>query len=107
MEEINLMSVAVALIILVAIMVIINAVVKKTPARQLMNQLRPVVIEALQEILELREAKEKGREALEDYAVELIYERIVDSKILSEEELEILNKDFIRTLVKPHLKKLK
>ena len=104
--DLNYETLAVALIVLVPLVFIINAVIKKTPARQILKQIRPIIIESLYEIVELSQAKAKGQKELEDLVVDLVHEHIEESKALTPEEMELVTKDLIRQVVIPLMAKL-
>ena len=104
--DINYETLALAIIILVPVVFIINAVIKKTPARQILKQIRPIIIESLYEIVELSQAKAKGQKELEDLVVDLVYEHIEESKALTPEEVELVTKDLLRQIIIPLMAKM-
>ena len=70
------------------------------------DKIRPILTESITEATTLIKAKEKGYQAIEDFAVSFIKKKIDGATFLRKEEKKLLSEDLIRSVVSPRLKEL-
>jgi hypothetical protein len=70
------------------------------------EKIRPILLYVFAKIVDLSEKQKLGYEAMEDFAVDLVYEQIQTTEFFTKEEKKFLNKDLIRALLKKKLKDL-
>lgn len=69
-------------------------------------KIRPVLSEVFVEAVKIYQADKVGYDALEDYCVDYVKNKVEDADFLFDEEKEVLTAEFIRGLVAPQLQKL-
>jgi hypothetical protein len=70
------------------------------------EKIRPILVYVFAKIVELSEKEKMGYEAMESFAIDLVYEQIQSADLFTKEEKDLFTKDLIRTLLKSKLKTL-
>lgn len=70
------------------------------------NEIRPVLSEMFVEVMQIIKARKEGYLAIEDYAVNFVYDKIQEADFLHEQEKQLLSKEFIRSIIAPRLREL-
>lgn len=71
-----------------------------------LTKIRPIILECAMELNELAKAQKMGYEAMVDYAVKFIKEKIDASTVLTNEEKQLLSERVIKMLIEPELKEI-
>jgi 2-phosphoglycerate kinase len=70
------------------------------------DKIRPVLSEMFTEVVTIMQLKDSGYQAVEDYAVAYVKEKIDSADFLVQEEKDLLSAELIRSLISPRLKEL-
>jgi hypothetical protein len=70
------------------------------------DKIRPILTETFLRIKEVQDLKKVGYQALEDYAVLLVRQQILKTKLLNETEKALISDDLIRSIIGPRLKEI-
>jgi len=96
----------VILVLIISLPVVFLFTNRKNKQPLKFKDFQPIILELLVEMQQFVNTKGKSYEELEDLAITLLQKRIEDAKILSEDEMLLLNKEVLRNLIRPQLKKL-
>lgn len=70
------------------------------------DEVRPILSEMFTEAVKIIEADKIGYQALEDYAVNFVKEKIDETSFLTDDEKALFSLELIRSLIGPRLKEL-
>lgn len=69
-------------------------------------KIRPILTDMFVDINQVIEAKDKGYETIEEFAVEYVYNKVQNAVFLSPIEKGFITESLIRNLIAPRLKEL-
>ena len=88
------------------ISIIINARKQGDPLTEAWIKIRPILSEVFIEAIKVYQANQIGYDALVNYCVDYVKNKIDNADFLLQEEKDILDETFIRGILEPQLRKL-
>lgn len=70
------------------------------------EKIRPILTETFFHVKEIQDAKKVGYQAIENYAVLMVYNQVRKASFLTDMEKSLLSQDLIRSILAPRLKEI-